>query len=375
MPLIWPGGLANEQDTPDASDLMALDEKVEQNRLDRIALAARLENEAAMRAFSQLRTELAWSGRRHAHYGWGRNVGVIGVSVFDLVVATRADSAGTSLSSITLLTPTVAPTGTASFAQDETGTVIIGTSTEANQRIWRSLNGGITWTEVLYPSGSVASNEVLVTRNRFNGHWFILRNIASSGVLNIFRSTNDGATWTLVNTALPWAAPRSMAVTFDEDGRMFVNFMGALNSTYVSTNNGTTFANAFAPGGRYVHSLVEWQGRAFALGHRSDTTLPYVAEWDGIGWVGLATAFAPGPVSFTRFSTTMPGMIVALAVSAFGISGTPYWMASRDGGATWRVMPIIGTGFADRYQSPSPGGIHVMTANVDSEMTLATLEV
>ncbi len=327
---------------------------------------------AALLAFNKVTPGMNWfADSRFSQYGWGRKVGVIGVSTLSgKVVMTH--SKGGSSDSIPLFTPATAPASFASFAQDETGSVIIGTGPEANQKAWRSLDGGLTWSEVALPGTIALSQEVLAVRNRFNGYFYIFR--MSGGIYNLYRSTDDGASWTLINSALGFSGAHRLSVAFSASD-MFVNAnMNTLSTTYRSADDGSTFSNAFAPSSRYVNSVVEINGNIYALGYNSSTAKPYVAIWASGAWSQLAAAFPAGPICFTRFSTKMGPLIVALALDAFANTGSPFWMASRDNGYTWRAIPMGGAGYYDRYQSPSPGGVHVMITNSDSTMTLMMTE-
>ncbi len=375
MSLIWPGGLVNEVDVPTATELMALDEKVETNRLDHEAFVADTAAAKARLAYNKVTPDLSWfCDSRRSQYGWGRNVGVIGVSTLTGDVMMTHSKGGTS-DAMTLFSPAIATASFASFAQDEDGSVIVGTGPEANQKAWRSLDGGLTWSEVALPGTVSVANEVLVTYNRFNGHFYIFR-LMGYGKYRLYRSTDDGASWTFLNEDLPDStAPHSLSVAFSAS-EMFVNTnLNTLDSTKRSADDGATFSNAYAPASRYINSVVEMNGNIYALGYNSSTSKPYVAIRASGAWSQLAAALPTGPVCFTRFSTKMGPLIIALAISVFANTGNPYWMASRDGGWTWRAIPMGGAGYYDRYQSPSPGGVHVMITNSDSIMTLMMAEI
>lgn len=308
-------------------------------------------------------------------YGFGQNVGVIGVIADTDIAAFIPTPSG--VNKISLFTPAVAPTGQSSFAQDESAMTVIGTSVEANQTIWRSDDGGLTWSEVSYPSAPALSQEVLVAFDKYTGNWFIFR--MNGGDYDTYRSGDDGLTWTLVNSLLPWNGTNR--ITFAAaDGELFVNAnLTTLNSTFRSTDNGATWSNAYAPASRYVLSVVESGGNVFALGHDSSDTSPYVAEWNGSSWTEITqTLPSSAIVSFTRFSTRVGPFIVALAIDTFGSASTTSaaWLFSRDGCRTWRTVPYVSANVQNnRYQSPSPGGIHVAVLNAATPMTLAKTEL
>ncbi len=257
-------------------------------------------------------------------------------------------------------TNTVAGRTTAIVVGPNTGVIYIGT---AGGGVWKSVNDGATWTPLTdkqqtLSTGSLAlditdgtDNTIFVGTGEFHNSSDSYRGV---GVL---KSTNGGATWTLVGTGLPNFGVYNASSVFI--GAMAANgstiFAGTSAGLYRSTDSGTTWSlmtvaagNTTAP----VTDLTVDGTNVYAVLSRTTNALT------GAGIYKSTTGGASG--SFTQQTTTLP------AASTWGRSqlaiarGTPNTLylaistgtnvtnggnllgiyKTTDGGANWAVTAI-----------------------------------
>jgi hypothetical protein len=260
---------------------------------------------------------------------------------------------------------------------------VIGTGDATTQTIWRSADGGYSWTEIAYPGSALACTDVIVYYDRFTGDWYIGRNGTTGSKVSIYRSVDDGVTWSLMSSTLAWGGTAN-AVTFAiaEDGTFFANTdYGVINTTFSSTDHGATWSNAYAPASRYVHSVVEHKGDIFAAGYNSAGNAIYWAKRESGTWVQQTIGFptlvsGDSPKVFSRMTQTVGPLIFSVVLtSTTGPTETFYWVASKDGGQNWRYINADTSEYFTKWQARSPGGVHYGFANSSTAVVRVPLEL
>jgi len=129
--------------------------------------------------------------------------------------------------------------------------------------VWRSTDNGVTWTRLTSGAswnGRYSHTSVLLP----DGSIVLMGGLDTSGNNDneVWRSTDNGATWTEVNASAGWAIRRGHTSVAMPDGSIVL--MGGIgssrtNDTWRSSDNGATWINITASLGwskRYTHSSV-----------------------------------------------------------------------------------------------------------------------
>lgn len=177
------------------------------------------------------------------------------------------------------------------------GGVLIGLATS---EIKRSVDGGVTWTSVT-PSGMEASAAPRCGAGGKDG--VICAFFYSASGVKLWRSTDNGQTFSLVNNNVNFGYPNSVDV--------------GLNGTWIASG-GSGNVQIF----RSSDNGVTWG----AVGPSGGTTGATTIRTDGAGtW--LTGGIGSGLVSFND----------GLSWSTLGVPGSPY-LIDTDGDGTWLVM-------------------------------------
>ena len=183
--------------------------------------------------------------------------------------------------------------------------------------IFRTINNGASWTRQLPGafvglSRSPASSNVLY---------------ASTGT-QVFYSTNNGVTWSITQTRAV-ASATILADPLNANTAYAVTSGQAISKT---TDGGTTWTTLAGPGTFTVDSFLAAPNGTLFL----DTNLGVFASTDhGASWNAMNTGLTP-----------LAGVVNGLTVSAanslvlYRSAGTPTIYSSSDGGATW--APVAG---------------------------------
>jgi photosystem II stability/assembly factor-like uncharacterized protein len=134
----------------------------------------------------------------------------------------------------------------------------------ANRAVYRSIDGGQTWTQVLPTSGTQRASRILQDPNNSLRFWAAMAPLTGNGTNGLFVSNDSGATWSAVDgvaTGLPVADladnggfVRGYIALVNNGGTTVVYYAtsevpasqaatGNGGTLYVSTDGGTTFAN------------------------------------------------------------------------------------------------------------------------------------
>jgi PKD repeat protein len=150
-----------------------------------------------------------------------------------------------------------ARTGQSSVAMPDGSIVLMGGYGYAQPNymndVWRSTDNGTTWTEVNasagWPARDVASAVAMP-----DGSIVLMGGQNNSGYLNdVWRSTDDGATWTLITGGAAWPARSTFSSVAMPDGSIALmggwTNSGYANDVWRSTNNGATWTEVNASAG------------------------------------------------------------------------------------------------------------------------------
>ena len=219
--------------------------------------------------------------------------------------------------------------------------------------VWRSTDNGATWMLVNASAGwiervrhsSVAMPDGSIV---LMGGWWYSDNQAN----DVWRSTDNGATWMLVNASAGWTARESHTSVAMPDGSIvlmggFDNFDGWKNDVWRSTDNGATWTLVNASAGwtpREYHSSVAMPDGSIMLMGGIDYNLPTYKNdvWgstdNGATWI-QKTASAEWLERGGHTSVAMPdGSIVLMGgITPSGGYMNDVWR-STDNGATWMLV-------------------------------------
>ncbi len=224
--------------------------------------------------------------------------------------------------------------------------------------IYRSTDDGTTWTRLnrdgdgrYTDDGPAANNDADVAVDAAGTIW--ASNLGGGGI-QIHRSTDNGTTWTYVTDVVPenQGADRQWMATAGP-GHLIVTWMRTSPSRDVAVN--TTL-----DGGQ------NWTG-TFDLG-------------SGIGWLGSVQIAPNGQTAYIPFTQPVTGTNLLIAgTQEFGM----YVARSMDGGLTWEVLdtgarwktPLTGGHWSGVHMAPSldvtGDGTVVLAYSIDRYATLA----
>jgi len=161
-----------------------------------------------------------------------------------------------------------------------TDTIYVGTTPEGSTAaaIWRSLNGGTTWTNI---SGSAVPNRYPTDlfANPFNAKE-VYATFGGFGSAHVLKSTDAGTTWTNITGSLPDVPTQCVMIDPVYPNNIYVgNDLGV----YASTNSGTTWGEyrtgmpysivfdlAYVPVSRKIRALTHGNG----IWERKLTSIP-----------------------------------------------------------------------------------------------------
>jgi len=172
------------------------------------------------------------------------------------------------------------------------GTIIIGNlnATVGNATIWRSTNGGATFS--VQSSTYAGANTIDQVRWVTGTTWVAgVFKDSSPATVHVFRSTDDGVTWTDVQTITGTNILSIIVIPATGTVLLGTHPSGII---YRSTNSGATFTSAVTlgvtPGQSQVYGLTVTSGgniQAFVNQNDSTTAEVYQSTDDGVTWTPL----------------------------------------------------------------------------------------
>lgn len=232
---------------------------------------------------------------------------------------------------------------TVAAAQGTIGTVYAATANICKTsggcaEIKRSHNTGASWTSVLSALGAVSGLAAFVPSGSTTP--YVYAAIPGTG---IYRSTNDGDTWSLANTGLPDLSAKYLALV--DEKTVFASSGGWI---YRTTDAGNSWVNASSPlstvSAIAVHA--DWPDRVFASGVHGEftdmfDTNDYTRTWSHFAWSDptgddcfatdgnfLTMTAQGGQDVWNCERRTAPFLAWAFPVTAWYVTAG-YWMGAR----------------------------------------------
>ena len=230
--------------------------------------------------------------------------------------------------------------------------------TGPNRGLYRTTDGGLTWSQVLYVNDSTGAIDVCINPSNTNivyaTTWTRIRrptyyNYGGAGG-NIYKSTDGGTTWSILTTGLPANNANigkiSIDISASNPSKLYATYsdpVGAFVGMYVTTNGGTSWStvsgNSFLLSNLAPSSQFFWGGRVKIDPNNSNTL--YIGDlsmWkstDGGGtWNDIGQAY----------HVDHHATFVHPANSSLVLEGTDGgFFLSTDGGSTWNTaqnLPI-----------------------------------
>lgn len=183
------------------------------------------------------------------------------------------------------------------------------------RKLYRSLDEGATWTLI---NGNLAINTLT---EAVTG---VLIGVAPGGP--IYRSINSGATWQVVHS--PLTISYYTTITSYPDGKILMTDLGGIDDFFFSTNNGLSWVERSSPVFFATPYLVA-SGTLFAIPSIGSTTMHRSTD-GGATWNEVAIAFA---------TDERPQSIMGLNNGDLLLSSDHNLFISHDDGVSWQPMP------------------------------------
>jgi len=223
--------------------------------------------------------------------------------------------------------------------------------------VWRSTDNGVTWTMMTASAGwSARSYQSSVVMR--DGSIVLMGGADTTGLKNdVWRSTNNGATWTQVNANAVWSARSYPSSVVMPDGSIVLaggeDLTGVKNDVWRSTDNGATWTQVNASAGwapRYGHSSVAMPDGSIVLmggfdGLVTDMNDVWRSTDNGATWtqVNAGAGWAP---RYGHSSVAMPDGSIVLAGGGNGS------LLNND---VWRIVPAGASAQNPSHRYSTPG--------------------
>ncbi|MFN2351678.1 MAG: kelch repeat-containing protein [Kiritimatiellia bacterium] len=214
--------------------------------------------------------------------------------------------------------------------------------------VWRSTDGGSNWTEQTsgaawaarmgHTSLALPDGGILVTGGR----------VFATLTNDVWRSDDQGVTWTQIVTNAPWAPRRYHATTLAPDGSILLMGGRLSDTTYITTNDVWRSTDQGASW-TLITNNAPWTARESHAGLAlSDSTIMVMGGWtihdrtndvwrsedNGAHWT-LVTGNAPWAPRFMHNGVKLPDdSIVIISGDCDGSATNDVWR-STDRGVTW----------------------------------------
>ena len=219
--------------------------------------------------------------------------------------------------------------------------------------IWKSTNGGQTWTNVLPDQSSLAVVSICQAANGDiyigTGEGITMSSISYSGAggsdaigQGIWKSTDAGATWTHLtstidttfSTSSPWVAVNKLKADPTNANRIYA---GTQFGLWITNDGGTTWSNAIDGFNKYKQVTSISVGSDGSVIASIDNKGYWSANGDALSFQSVTGASGQLPLSVGRLEFSIapsdPNYIYCLAASGGG--GLKNLYKSTDKGQTW----------------------------------------
>ena len=243
--------------------------------------------------------------------------------------------------------------------------------------VWRSTDYGATWTMVK-PNAAWSARSAHSSVVTPDGSIVLMGGADNSGVKNdTWRSTDNGETWTLMNASSGWAARNYPSSLVLPDGSIVLSggaydeglWGGLKNDVWRSTDYGATWTmvNSNAEwSARYTHSSVAMADGSIVLMGGYDSSL----DWKNDVWRSKDYGVTWTPVNLNaewsarecHSSITMPDNSIVMMGGSDRVGWKNDVWRSKDYGATWtQANPNAGWSMGGWHSSVlMPGGKIIM---------------
>ncbi|MFA5414010.1 MAG: PKD domain-containing protein [Methanoregula sp.] len=277
--------------------------------------------------------------------------------------------------------------GYSSVAMPDGSIVLMGGYDGSGVRndVWRSTDNGATWSQMT-GSAEWEAREHHTSVSLSDGSIVLMGGVGGGYKNDTWRSTDNGATWTLMTGRARWLARYGLTSVAMSDGSIIL--MGGYtgnnnlkNDVWRSTDNGATWTQVTAGAGwapRYCHSSVAMSdGSIVLMGGISYYKIggsTYILikndTWqsmnNGATWTQM-TGSAGWAARYFHTSVSLPdGSIVLMGGYVSGATNDTW--RSTDNGATWTQM-TASAGWSARYGHSSvamPDGSIVLMGGANS---------
>jgi hypothetical protein len=232
--------------------------------------------------------------------------------------------------------------------------------------VWRSTDNGANWTQqtpsaawsARYAHSSVAMPDGSIV---LMGGW----DVSSNRKNDVWRSTDNGVTWTQVTPSAGWSERASHSSVVMPDGSIVLiggeDDAGFKNDVWRSTDNGATWTQQTANAGWSARSLFSSvampDGNLVLMGGTTSSSGSGLNDvWksidNGATWTQMTPSAAWSARAF-HSSVAMPdGSIVLMGGNGDGVNYTNDTWRSTNNGATWTQM-AANTAWSARYYHTS----------------------
>jgi len=261
-----------------------------------------------------------------------------------------------------------------------------GTDSDGNllNDTWRSTDNGTAWTNQTAASGVAPGWPARLGHTSValpDGNIVLMGGVDNSSRLNdTWRSTDNGATWALVNASAGWSARYDHSSVVLPDGSIvLMGGMGdnRLNDTWRSADGGATWTlmnNSSEWPARYQHSSVVLpDGSIVLMGGYGGGTTYFNDTWrstdNGKTWTQLPNAGWSARYDHSSVALPDGGIVLMGGMSFIDSTSTSLndtWR-STDGGKTWMQLPNAGWATRGGHTSVAlPGGSIVLMGGADN---------
>lgn len=225
-----------------------------------------------------------------------------------------------------------------------------------------STNDGLTWATAgtgQPPSSSISKTRIAVTQANPSVIYAHYGSSQTGGTLGIYRSTDNGATWSPRNTSLNISGTQGMyAVTIAADPNDPLRVIAGGIELYLSTNGGIDFAETGDGNPLGDETAVHWDHHAIAW-EPGSTSRVWVGT-DGGAWRSTDDGSTWSPRRNGLVTTQYYDVCLDVQDPGFTMGGSQdnglTW--AEDADTTWSPSTLVADGFACFLEQSSPNTIY-----------------